>query len=261
VDAVKAPLTFGSLFAGIGGMDLGLERSGMQCKWQVEIDAFCRGILAKRWPGAKRYGDVTSVRGSELEWVNGITAGFPCQDVSHAGKQAGIEGSRTSLYREALRLYRHLRPDWLLLENVTGLLDGGIGRVLGDLAEIGCDAEWDCYRTSDFGSPSVRERVFILAYPASHRLEGNILQVLQRPHGGPLEALDAWNRSGSPFREWRKLLAQSRVIRVAGGFAKRVDRPKQRLRVIGNVVSPVVAEWIGTQIIRGLYPDRAEATA
>ncbi len=230
-------------------MDLGLERAGMKCSWQVEIDEFCRGVLEKRWPGVKRLGDVTRVHGSELERVNGLVAGFPCQDVSHAGKQAGIEGSRTSLYREALRLYRYLRPDWLLLENVTGLLDGGIGRVLGDLAEIGCDAEWDCYRTADFGAPSVRERVFILAYPASYRLEGHVEQVLQRPHGWASEALDAWNRSSSPFREWRKLLAEPRIIRVAGGFAKRVDRPKRRLKAIGNCVSPVVAEWIGRRIM------------
>jgi DNA (cytosine-5)-methyltransferase 1 len=242
-------LTFGSLFAGIGGMDLGLERAGMECGWQVEIDGFCRGVLERQWPNVKRHGDITGVHGSELGWVNGIAAGFPCQDVSHAGKQAGIDGSRTSLYREVIRIFRCLRPDWLLLENVSGLLDGGIGRVLGDLAKIGCDAEWDCYRTSDFGSPSVRERVFILAYPASYRLEGNGQQVLQRPNSWASEALDAWNGSSSPFREWRKLLAEPRIIRVAGGFAKRVDQPKLRLKAIGNYVSPVVVEWIGRRIM------------
>src|SRR5262245_58763257 len=88
--AVRRP-TVGSLFSGIGGMDLGLERAGFEVRWQVEIDLFCRRVLAKHWPGVKRYGDIRGV-GEGLEWVNGIAAGFPCQDVSHAGKQAGIEG-------------------------------------------------------------------------------------------------------------------------------------------------------------------------
>jgi len=245
--------TFGSLFAGCGGMDLGLEWAGMECRWQIEIDQFCQKILEKHWPHVKRHGDIRDVTGKELERVDGIVGGFPCQDVSYAGKGVGIEGPRSGLWSEYLRILRVLRPTFTLVENVPGLLGRGIGRVLWDLAEIGMDAFWFPVRTSDFGSPSVRERVFIFAYPTGHRLEGNIFQVLQRAYGWAPEALDAWNGSSSPFREWRKLLAEPRVIRVAGGFAKRMDRPKLRLKAIGNCVSPQVAEWIGNRIIEGLY--------
>jgi len=137
-------MTFGSLFAGIGGMDLGLERAGMECRWQVEINPYCRGVLARHWPNVKRYGDIRELTGNDLERVDLIGGGFPCQDVSQAGRRAGIGGQRSGLYAEMLRLVSGLRPRFVLMENVTGLLVRGMGRVLGDLAEIGFDAEWDC---------------------------------------------------------------------------------------------------------------------
>jgi len=157
-------MTFGSLFSGIGGIDLGLERAGMECKWQVEIDPYCQKVLAKHWPNVKRYGDITRVDGRELERVDLIAGGFPCQDISYAGAGAGIEGERSGLWREMLRVIRMVRPRLVVVENVSALLARGMGRVLGELAESGYDAEWQCLPAAAFGAPHIRDRVFIVAY-------------------------------------------------------------------------------------------------
>lgn len=156
-------ITFGSLFAGIGGLDLGLERAGMVCRWQVEIDPFCRKVLAKHWPGVPKHGDIRKVTGSELEWVDWICGGYPCQPFSQAGKRAGTDDAR-HLWPEFWRLIRVLRPAGVLLENVPGHLSLGFGEVLGDLARLGYDAEWLCLRASDFGAAHLRKRVFVVAY-------------------------------------------------------------------------------------------------
>ena len=125
--------TFGSLFAGIGGIDLGLERAGWECKWQVEIDDYCQRVLAKHWPDVPRFGDITSLDGSELAPVDMIVGGFPCQDLSVAGKREGIKGDRSGLFFELARLLRVVRPRYVLLENVPGLLarPEWMGAVLG----------------------------------------------------------------------------------------------------------------------------------
>ena len=160
--------SFGSLFAGIGGFDLGLERAGMICKWQVEIDPFCRKVLEKHWPEVTRYGDIREITGSELEPVDLICGGFPCQDISKANQNAaGINGERSGLYRELIRIVRMVRPRFVLMENVAALLsrDNGMGEVLGDLAESGYDAEWQMLSAAAFGAPHIRRRVFILCYP------------------------------------------------------------------------------------------------
>src|SRR6476660_8578618 len=115
-------MTYGSLFSGIGGMDLGLDRAGLTCKWQVEIDPFCRKILAKHWLHVKRYGDIRTVDGRDLEPVDLLAGGFPCQDLSQAGKRAGIEGTRSGLWFEFARIIGELRPRYVLVENVPGLL-------------------------------------------------------------------------------------------------------------------------------------------
>jgi DNA (cytosine-5)-methyltransferase 1 len=231
--------TVGSLFAGIGGLDLGFEAAGFQVIWQVEIDDFATAVLARHWPHVRRYRDVRLVhahgagpgdagegdagRGGDpgrdaatgasgadgvadaagrgngadarevarsscrvesgesklgrssihvnrsragVERPDVLLGGFPCQDVSHAGKRAGIHGARSGLWAEFHRLIRELRPRLAVMENVAGLLTRGLDTVLGDLAEIGFDAEWFCLRASDVGAPHRRERVFILAYPA-----------------------------------------------------------------------------------------------
>ena len=158
-------MTFGSLFSGIGGIDLGLERAGMTCAWQVEIDPWCRQVLTKHWPNVRRYEDVSAVGGDTLEPVELIAGGFPCQDVSVAGQRAGIQdGNRSGLWSEFHRIIREQRPRFGFVENVPGLLTIGMGRVLGDLADIGYDAEWEVLSAADVGAPHLRKRVFIVAH-------------------------------------------------------------------------------------------------
>jgi len=156
---------FGSLFSGIGGLDLGLERSGMSCRWQVEINDYARTILKQHWPTVKRYGDIRTINAGGLERVDCLAGGFPCQDISNAGNREGIDGARSGLWVEYLRIVHALRPRVVLVENVAALLLRGIDRVLGALAEIGYDAEWRVLDSQFFGVPQRRRRVFIVAYP------------------------------------------------------------------------------------------------
>ncbi len=156
-------LTFGSLFAGIGGFDLGFERSGMRCKWQVEIDEFATRVLAKHWPNVRRWPDVRTWPQPDTERVDVICGGFPCQDISYAGLGAGLSGERSGLFFEVVRVVRQLRPQIVVLENVASLLTRGLDVVLGTLAQIGYDAEWDCIPAAAVGAPHIRDRVFIIA--------------------------------------------------------------------------------------------------
>jgi len=157
-------ITFGSLFAGIGGLDLGFERLGMECKWQVEIEPYAIKVLEKHWPNVHRERDINECSKENLERVDIIAGGFPCQDISYAGRGAGLDGERSGLFFEAVRLVCELRPRVVVLENVAGLLTRGMDRVLGTLAEIGYDAEWHCIPAAAVGAPHIRDRVFVLAH-------------------------------------------------------------------------------------------------
>ena len=166
----KPQLTFGSLFAGIGGFDLGFERAGMVCKWQVEIDDYATKILKKHWPNVHRERDIRECGSRNLERVDVICGGFPCQDISYAGLGAGLEGERSGLFFEAVRLVSELQPRIVVLENVAALLTRGLDRVLGTLAEIGFDCEWHCIPAAAVGAPHIRDRVWIVAYARHSRI-------------------------------------------------------------------------------------------
>ncbi|RLG37695.1 MAG: DNA (cytosine-5-)-methyltransferase [Candidatus Alkanophagales archaeon] len=230
-------MIFGSLFAGIGGLDLGLERAGMRCAWQVEIDPFCQKVLAKHWPSVTRYEDVKECGKHNLEPVDLICGGFPCIDVSHAGKKAGLRGQYSGLWAEFARIVGEIRPQYVLVENVAGLLVRGISIVLADLATLGYDAEWGIVPALAIGSPHLRERLFILAYPNGEHGERRV--AFHDQYTQSLFAEGDKNRS----RIWQEAPANS--IRMADGIPNRVDR----LRVLGNAVVPQVAEWIGRQIV------------
>jgi DNA (cytosine-5)-methyltransferase 1 len=162
--------TFGSLFSGIGGIDLGLQRAGFELKWQVEKDEFCQKVLAKHWANTPRYGDVRGLDAKTLAPVDLIAGGFPCQPHSLAGSRNASADER-DLWGEFARIIRELRPVWVLAENVMGLLsseDGDFfGKVLRDLATCGYDAQWFVLSAAQFGAPHLRERVFIVAHSAS----------------------------------------------------------------------------------------------
>jgi DNA (cytosine-5)-methyltransferase 1 len=170
----------GSLFSGIGGFDLGFERAGMRISWQVELDPYCRAVLARHFPDAARFADVREVGAGDLVPVDLVCGGFPCQDLSAAGRGAGIDGARSGLWTEFARIVRELRPQYVVVENVPSLLTGKgkrwdrgpIGRVLGDLAEARYDAEWARLSAREFGAPHLRNRIWIVAYPARNAEAG-----------------------------------------------------------------------------------------
>lgn len=158
------------LFSGIGGFSLGLEATGgFQTVAFCEIDPFCRRVLAKHWPGVPILDDVRTDRFPDADIIVG---GFPCQDVSRAGKRAGVSGERSGLYRELVRAVRLVGPKYAILENVAALLADGMGDVLGDLAEGGACVEWDCVPACALGAPHERDRVWIVAHANGVRCEG-----------------------------------------------------------------------------------------
>ena len=162
-------MTFGSLFSGIGGMDLGLERAGMRCVWQSEIDPYACRVLVKHWPGVPNLGDISRIDWSGVERPDLVCGGFPCQDISFAGKGAGLDGKRSGLWYEFARCVREVRPRFVLVENVAALLVRGLDAVLGTLASLGFDAEWEGLPAAAFGADHIRDRLFILAYAAGFR--------------------------------------------------------------------------------------------
>lgn len=167
------PLTFGSLFAGVGGFDMGFERAGHECKWQVEIDEKCRQVLADKFPTAKQYEDVKEVGKHNLEPVDIICGGFPCQDLSVAGQRKGLDGNRSGLWFEFHRILDELRPGLCVIENVPGLLSSNKGRdfeiVLSGLVELGYCVAWRILDSRYFGVAQRRRRVFIVGSLGSGR--------------------------------------------------------------------------------------------
>lgn len=155
----------GSLFSGIGGIELGFEHAGFNTSWCIEYEPYAQSILRKRFPNAKIYGDITKIDFRDVPKVEILTGGFPCQDISNAGKRAGIEGSRSSLWKYYCEAIRILRPKIAFIENVAALTNRGLNVVLADLAGIGYDAEWYCVSASSVGADHQRKRMFIVAYP------------------------------------------------------------------------------------------------
>ena len=277
------PMTFGSLFAGIGGIDLGLERAGWECKWQVEIDPYCQKVLAKHWPDVARWDYVTTFPPDGRWSVDLIAGGFPCQEISVSGKREGIGGKRSGLFYEVVRIAERLRPRFILLENVSALLVRGMGEVLRELAAIGFYAEWHCVPAAAFGAPHRRDRVFILAHTKhngcawhgtnEHKCECKKMGGHQqsRRDGGDRDVADTAS-SGlqrsrepehagdyTPFAEGQTIdtiyerfthfwCIEPEVGRVAHGVPSRMDR----LRGLGNAVVPQVAEFFGALLAKVL---------
>ena len=276
-------------FAGIGGFSLGLERAGFETVAFCEIEPYCQKVLAKHWPEVPIYDDIRQVTADRLirDGIRPdvITGGFPCQDLSAAGKQAGIDGERSGLWAELARLIGELQPRYAIMENVTNLISGDsgrwFGRVLGDLAQVGYDAEWHCIPASAIGAHHHRDRVWILAHPSqrerqSRAEEQGVLRTL--PQDGAINS-DSGGRgeaypealadsSGERLqgcaekqilgqRHLSKQFARSRqrksgiwaaepsVGRVANGIPQR----SHRLKALGNAVVPQIPELIGHAIM------------
>lgn len=156
-------ITIGSLFAGIGGFELGFESTGrFETLWQVERDKYASRVLAKHWPDVQRHDDVCTWPNETTKPVDVLLAGFPCQDISYAGKGAGLNGERSGLFFEVMRIVSVLGPKFIVLENVAALLTRGLDKVLGSLASHGYDAEWEVVPAASVGAPHRRNRVFII---------------------------------------------------------------------------------------------------
>ena len=169
-------ITIGSLFSGIGGFDLGcqraLDRYEIEHKilYHVEQNTFCQSILKKHWPESKIHNDVRDIGKHNLPYTDIIMGGFPCQNISVAGKQEGIHGEKSGLWWEMFRIISDLRPRIIVLENVSNILSLGGREVLGSLASLGYNAEWRVIRSgADFGAPHIRKRWFCVAYSDSDR--------------------------------------------------------------------------------------------
>jgi DNA (cytosine-5)-methyltransferase 1 len=233
------------LFSGIGGFSLGLERAGMTTVAFCEIDAKARLVLKKHWPNVPVFEDITTLTKADIhDEIDIIAGGFPCQDISLAGKGAGLAGARSGLWSEFHRLIAEIRPRYAVIENVSALRNRGLDTVLRSLAEIGYDAEWHCIPASAVGAPHRRDRVWIVAHPESigcnngddRKLFGSLPGKINSPASASriVDKLEAGGWAHEPD-----------VGRVAHGVPKRVDRLKQ----LGNAVVPQIPELIGRAIM------------
>lgn len=171
-------VSIGSMFSGIGGLELGIERglrrAGLSpsVRWQVEQDSYCRSVLRKHWPEATRYDDVTALPLESIGRVDLLCGGFPCQDLSTAGNGAGIEGDRSGLWRSMYWVACALGPSIVIMENVPTILIRGIGVVFGQMASIGYDLWWDCIPAQAIGAPHRRDRFFAVFYMPDSESKG-----------------------------------------------------------------------------------------
>jgi DNA (cytosine-5)-methyltransferase 1 len=233
------------LFSGIGGFSLGLERAGMRTVAFCEIEPFQRAVLAKRWPGVPIHEDVRTLTANCLPRIDVICGGFPCQDISEAGKLGGIDAERSGLWREYARLIREVRPQFVIVENVADLLIRGIERVLGDLAALGMDAWWSCLRACDLGAPHIRDRVWIVAYPkgseAGREAAADCHRKFEaaRAHQGSQAGRCVGDFGG---KDWHP---EPEICRVDDGIRSNVDQ----VGAYGNAVIPQIPEIIGRAIM------------
>lgn len=172
----------GSLFSGIGGFDLGLERAGFTIVWQVEIDPYCQRVLAKHWPHVRRYGDITTMDWATVQPVDLLCGGFPCQPFSCAGKKRGRDDDRY-LWPEVVRCLSTIRPTWFLGENVPGLLNLGINQVLADLEALGYQTQVLGIPACAVDAPHIRQRLWIIAYAEGQRANGTSRAILKEDGG------------------------------------------------------------------------------
>jgi DNA (cytosine-5)-methyltransferase 1 len=279
----KEQPTIGSLFAGIGGFDLGFERAGFRTAWQVEINPINRAVLADRFPHAERFEDVRACGRQNLAPVDCITAGFPCQDISVAGNrkkdktQSGLKGKRSGLFFEVMRILDEIRPVWVVLENVEALLHSNdcadFETVIAQLAGRGYVG---CFRVLDaqyFGIPQRRRRVFVVGHLGSHppigllsdaapveRLLAQSISGARIPGnqsaGYTLQASDTRSRidiTTPPLvceeAGWDQVLQRERMSEVDGVPLGMDDWNLAHRYASGNAVCPPVAQWIAEKII------------
>lgn len=267
-------MDFISLFAGIGGLDLGFERAGMRCVAQVEKDPFCQKILTKHWPHVLKIKDVKDAGKHNLPTADIIAGGFPCQPHSHAGKRRGKEDDR-NLWPEYFRIVDELRPQYVVGENVPGIVTTILDEVISDLETIGYTCQTFIIPACAFNAPHRRDRVWIIANSKSVRhvyREPEIIATQAREyaqHDPSASDSNATNASGQRLQRnefsgasskgarsprsitqlsWNEYWPEiaTRLCRVDDGIPRRLDR----IRTLGNAVVPQVAEFIARSILQ-----------
>lgn len=260
------------LFSGIGGFSLGLERTGgFETVAFCEIEPYCQKVLKKHWPEVPIYEDVKELTGTRLTadgitGINIITGGFPCQDISIVGKQKGIaKGTRSGLWSEVARLTSELRPQFVIVENVANLLRGPsekrgawFSRILGDLAEIGYDAEWEVIRADSLDIPQSRPRVWVVAYPSrdgcGEIFYKNTINVAgYRPRMDGSSGIKA-NANDENYRACAVPILENKIWasipnRERSGNNERLSSGVDRYKSLGNAVVPQIPEMIGYAIM------------
>lgn len=229
----------GSLFSGIGGFELGLERAlPARTIWQVEKDKFCQSILKKHWPKAKIYDDVRNITKENVELVDILCGGFPCQNISRCSDMKGVQGEKSGLWWEMWRIIGELRPKIIVLENVSTIIQVGGREVLGSLAQIGYDAEWGIVPASSVGANHRRKRWFAVCYASNTNT---------RPKKREIQARRKKFKNcfvGTTPNHWKTSTTQSPFCNVDDGIPQRVAR----LKALGNAIVPQCSQWIGEQI-------------
>ena len=267
-----------SCFSGIGGYELGLQRAIPDSKviWQCEIDPFCQRVLKKHWPDAKLYTDITKMDTQEVERPDILAGGYPCQDISIAGKGEGIHGKNSGLWFNMLALISRIRPSIVCLENVAVHTIRGGREVVGSLAQLGYDCEWGVIRSgSAFGAPHRRARWFCIAY-SYHRSKAAEIQAgrkinplcdtrrghetshsycqrcqeqsfyskrMEQTHFPKCRMCKTRRENSGNY--WKEVEAPSPLCGMDDGIPNRVDR----IRSLGNAIVPQCAEWIGRRIV------------
>lgn len=221
------------LFSGIGGMTVGLTKAGHETVAFCEVEEPCRRLLAHHFNGVEIHADVRTADLGSIGPVDLVAAGFPCQDISQAGKRAGLSGERSGLFWHVLRAARMVGRPKLLLENVAALLVRGMGDVLGALAESGHDAEWDCVSAANVGAPHRRDRIWIIADPVGGE------QPWKEPRIWTIGRMGGANESIPWNARWEVALTAFR------GMDDGIPRSVDRTDGIRNSVVPQVVEQVG----------------
>ena len=231
---MKRELTHGSLFSGVEGFGLGAALAGIKTEWSCEFEDYQTKVIKKNFGnGHTVYRDIRTLENPPF--VNIISGGFPCQDISAAGKGAGIKGSRSGLWGQMHRIIGEVRPDYVIIENSPLLRKRGLEYVLHGLSEIGYDAQWQCLQGSFLGLQQRRERIYIVAYPVCKFGEGESPKsVFRQPHL-PWEL----PRVYPGWRE-RRDLPEPRTLGSTDEFPNLMDRNK----CVGNAVQPLMAQYL-----------------
>lgn len=231
---MKRELTHGSLFSGVEGFGLGAALAGIRTEWSCESEGYQTKVIKKNFGnGHTVYGDIRTLENPPF--VNIISGGFPCQDISVAGKGAGIKGGRSGLWGHMRRIIGDVRPDYVIIENSPLLRKRGLEYVLHGLSEIGYDAQWQCLQGSFVGMQQRRERIYIIAYPDSKFGEGELPKSVFRQPYLPWELAGVY-----PGWRDRRSLPEPRTFRGADGLPNLVDRN----RCVGNAVQPLMAQYL-----------------